>query len=155
MFCIMKLISDLSKKQVSQADGKHNIIIGISIQSTRCSSHLVVILLTGYLQRCIPADCLTKVVPGNTDIHPLVGFAPPSMYNAQKEKRPTGQQHPMRSRIFFVSHHPLPILVPLDDGGGTAFCFAVQRSWLTLGHNEVGRVLYYPRRRILKARART
>lgn len=116
------------------------------LRQAKVPSHLFSILLTGYLQRCVPADSLTQVVPGYTDIHSLIWFAPPSMHDTQKEKGAAGQQHAMGSRVFLVRLHPLPILVPLNDGGGTSFRFAVQRCWLPLGHNEVGGMLYYPRR---------
>lgn len=112
------------------------------------------VLLTGYLQRRVPADCLTQVVPGYTHVHSFVRFAPSSMHDAQKEKRAAGQQHAVGARVFSVRFDSLPILVPLDDRSRPSFRFAIQCRWLPFGHNEVRRVLYDPWRKVFKTRAR-
>lgn len=101
-------------------------------------------LLTSYLQGGIPADSLTQVVSSDTNIHAFIRFTPPSMHDAQEKEGATGQQHAMRPGVFLVRLHPLTIFVPLNDGRGPPFSFAVECRWFPLGYNEVGRMLYYP-----------
>lgn len=98
---------------------------------------------TCYFQRCISADRFSQVVSCHADINPLVWFTSSSMDNAKEEEGTARQQHTVRTRVIFVRLHSFTIFVPLDNGSGTTFCFAVQRCRFSLRNDVIRWMFYY------------
>lgn len=113
-------------------------------RASKCISIERYLWLTCYFQRSIAADSFAQVVAGHADIGSLIWFAPSPMNDAQEEKRAAGQQHAVRTWIVFVRFYPLAILVPLHCRSWPPLCFTVESGWLTLGYNQVRRVLHNP-----------
>ena len=99
-------------------------------------------------------DRLAQIVSGHTHIAAIVGLAPSSMDDAQKEEGPAGQQHTVGTGVVTVRLNTLPIFVPFHCGGWTALCLAVESGWFPLGHNEVRRVLHNAGREVFLAKTR-
>lgn len=105
--------------------------------------------LTCHLQRRVAADGFAQVVAGHAHIDALVRFAPPPVNDSQEEERAAGQDDAMGSGVLSYRLDAVAVFVPLQYGGRPSLRLAVERGRLALGHDQVGRVLGDPRRRVL------
>lgn len=107
-------------------------------------------VLTGYFQRGISANGLSKVIAGNTSVNTLVGFAAASVDDAQEKKGAAWQQHAVGTGVVLISFNVLAVFIPLHRGRGPTLRLAVQGGRLTLRHDQIRGILHYPGGSILQ-----
>lgn len=105
--------------------------------------------LTCHLQRRVAADGFAKVVPCHAHVDALVRLAPPPVDDSQEEERAAGQDDAMGPGVLSHRLDTFAVFVPLQNGGRPSLRLAVECGRLALGHDQVGRVLGDPRRRVL------
>lgn len=105
--------------------------------------------LTCHFQRRIATDCLAQVVARHTHVDTFVRFASPAVDNSQEEEGATGQEHPVGSRVLSIGLDAFAVFVPFHHWSRPSFGLTVEGGWLTLGHDQIRRMFYDPRRSIL------